>query len=392
MTTWQEFTDRLLMKYFPPTKNAKLRNEITSFQQLDEESLYEAWEQFNELLRKCLHHGIPHSIRMETFYNGLNTHTKMVVDASRNGALLAQSNNEAYKMLERISNNKYQWPTSREPTGRKVVDVHEVDALTSLAAQVSSMSNILMNMSVGMSPQMGQPRGQLVEVSCVYCGNGNTFDNFLYNPVSVCFMGNQNRSNPQANTFNQGWGQHQNLSWNDQGVVSSNSYMPNRPTYPPRYTQQVPQPRPQQAVISSSLETLMKEYMAKIDVVIQSHTASLRNLEIQMGQLSNDLRNRPQGSLTSDIESQRQEGKKRCKAITLRNGKELEIAKENYGHEGEPSSIQSNEKTRENIGTSILTKPASAQNAITSTSQQNCPEIQKFQQPVPFPHRFQNQK
>ena len=60
ISTWQKLVERFLVKYFPPRKNAKLRNEITTFQQLDDESLYKAWEQFKELLRKCPHHGIPH--------------------------------------------------------------------------------------------------------------------------------------------------------------------------------------------------------------------------------------------------------------------------------------------------------------------------------------------
>ena len=44
ISTWQELLERFLVKYFPPSKNAKLRKEITTFQQLDDESLYEAWE------------------------------------------------------------------------------------------------------------------------------------------------------------------------------------------------------------------------------------------------------------------------------------------------------------------------------------------------------------
>ncbi|KAA3461920.1 hypothetical protein EPI10_028454 [Gossypium australe] len=48
-------------------------------------------------------------IMLETFYNCLNTYTRMVVDASVNGALLLKSYNEAYEILERISNNNYQW-------------------------------------------------------------------------------------------------------------------------------------------------------------------------------------------------------------------------------------------------------------------------------------------
>ena len=95
------------MKYFPPNKNAKLRNDITSFQQVDGEALYEAWERFKELLRKCPYHGLPHWIQMETFYNGLNAQTRSMVDASANGALLMKSYNEAYEILEQMSKVAY---------------------------------------------------------------------------------------------------------------------------------------------------------------------------------------------------------------------------------------------------------------------------------------------
>ena len=40
--TWNDLADKFLMKYFLSTKNAKLRNEITSFHQLEDESLYDA--------------------------------------------------------------------------------------------------------------------------------------------------------------------------------------------------------------------------------------------------------------------------------------------------------------------------------------------------------------
>ncbi|GMN48217.1 hypothetical protein TIFTF001_017407 [Ficus carica] len=64
--------------------------------------------------------------------------------------------------------------------------------------------------------------------------------------------------------------------------------------------------------------------MAKNDAIIQnqsaliqSQAASLRTLENQVGQLANVLSNRPQGSLPRD-------GKEHCKAITLRNGRQIE--------------------------------------------------------------------
>ena len=75
--------------------------------------MYDAWERFKELLRKCHHHGIPCCIQIETFYNGLNPSTRLMVDTLVNRALLFKSYNEAYEILERIANDNYQWPSSR---------------------------------------------------------------------------------------------------------------------------------------------------------------------------------------------------------------------------------------------------------------------------------------
>ena len=107
ITTWNDLANEVLLKYFPPTKNAKLRNEITSFHQLEDESLYDTWERFKELLRRYPHHDIPCCIQMETVYNGLNPSTRLMVDALTNGALLSKSYNKAYEILERIANNNY---------------------------------------------------------------------------------------------------------------------------------------------------------------------------------------------------------------------------------------------------------------------------------------------
>ena len=95
------------MKYFPLTNNANLRNEITSFNQLGDESYCDTYKIFKELLKRCPHHGIPCCIQLETFYNGLNSSTRLMVDTSANRDLLSKSYNEAYEILKRIANNNY---------------------------------------------------------------------------------------------------------------------------------------------------------------------------------------------------------------------------------------------------------------------------------------------
>lgn len=64
-----------------------------------------------------------------------------------------------------------------------------------------------------------------------------------------------------------------------------------------------------QQATGSSLENMFKEYMAKTDAAIQTHQASLRNLEVQMGQIANELKVRPLGKLPSDTESSKKERK-----------------------------------------------------------------------------------
>ncbi|XP_062088966.1 uncharacterized protein LOC133795533 [Humulus lupulus] len=381
-----------LRKYFPPTRNAKFRSEIMSFQQLEDESTSDAWERFKELLRKCPHHGIPHCIQMETFYNGLNAASRMVLDASANGAILSKSYNEAFEILERIASNNYQWSNTRAPTSRKVAGVLEVDALTALTAQMASMTNILKNMSLGSNIQPAAAI-QSGDNSCVYCGDGHMFENCPSNPAAVCYVGNQNfnrNSGPYSNSYNPAWRQHPNLSWGGQGASSSSVPAQGKQAYPPGFSQQprAPQPQHPQGSQSNSLESLMRDYMAKNDAVIQSQAASLRNLEMQLGQLANDLKNRPQGSLPSDTENPRRDGKEHCKAINLRSGKILENSEEKIKGSGEPTSIQTEGESSKKPAKEVTeTGPVD-----TASGQQSVPVKSIPKPPLPFPQRFRKQQ
>ncbi|GJS04813.1 retrovirus-related pol polyprotein from transposon TNT 1-94 [Tanacetum coccineum] len=51
--TWEDLITKFLNKYFPPGRTAKKIEEINNFQQESDETLYQAWECFKELLMKC---------------------------------------------------------------------------------------------------------------------------------------------------------------------------------------------------------------------------------------------------------------------------------------------------------------------------------------------------
>nr|GFA11525.1 reverse transcriptase domain-containing protein [Tanacetum cinerariifolium] len=55
--TWDDLVSKFINQFFPLSKTKNIHNEITRFQQRFDESFYEAWDRFNDLLRACPHHG-----------------------------------------------------------------------------------------------------------------------------------------------------------------------------------------------------------------------------------------------------------------------------------------------------------------------------------------------
>nr|GFA00054.1 DNA-directed DNA polymerase [Tanacetum cinerariifolium] len=75
--TWEDLVFKFINQFFPPSKTTNLRNEITRFQQRFDESFYEAWERFNDLLRACPQHRFSELHQLDTFYNALNSKSKV---------------------------------------------------------------------------------------------------------------------------------------------------------------------------------------------------------------------------------------------------------------------------------------------------------------------------
>ncbi|GKF54867.1 reverse transcriptase domain-containing protein, partial [Tanacetum coccineum] len=53
LLTCDDLVSKFINKFFPPSKTTNLRNEITRCQQKFDETFYEAWDRFNDLLRGC---------------------------------------------------------------------------------------------------------------------------------------------------------------------------------------------------------------------------------------------------------------------------------------------------------------------------------------------------
>jgi len=78
-----------------------------------DETLYEAWEHFKDLLRLCPHHGLQRWMIIQTFYNGVTQAVKSTVDAAAGGTLISKTDNDAYTLINKMTLNNFQWSSER---------------------------------------------------------------------------------------------------------------------------------------------------------------------------------------------------------------------------------------------------------------------------------------
>ena len=92
--------------------------------------------------------------------------------------------------MERIANNNYQWPSTRQTTAKGAAKIYNMDAFISLSAQVISLTNMVKAITTALATV-----NQVAEISYMYCGEGHLFDDCSGNPASVNYVGNFNRQN-----------------------------------------------------------------------------------------------------------------------------------------------------------------------------------------------------
>jgi hypothetical protein len=58
VSTWEKCSNAVLAKFFPLGNTNALWNKISSFKQLTEENIAEAWERLQDYISACPHHRI----------------------------------------------------------------------------------------------------------------------------------------------------------------------------------------------------------------------------------------------------------------------------------------------------------------------------------------------
>ena len=366
ITTWDVLAQKFLAKYFPPSKTAKMRNDITSFMQMDMETLYEAWEHFKELLRRCPHHQLPVWLQVQTFYNGLSPTNRSMIDAAAGGTINQKMEEEAFDLIDEMASNSYQWQTECMMP-KRLAAVQGVDCVPTLLAEIAALRAEVNNLKgTAMHVQ---------SITCDLCGGGHDTSNcqtgnpFAKTTDTANYIGNffrPQQNNPYSNTYNQGWRQHPNFSWSNQNAAQQP---------PPGF--QVPEKK-------SNMEELMVKFMQNQEATIknleaklrQDQTAAIRNLEMQIGQMAKIISERPQGSLPSNTETNPRE---QVNAITLRSGTKLE----------EPHQKKETEEptTNKEPSTKIRQSPKQPADGWSPGIRFADPNVKPYVPPLPFPER-----
>ncbi|XP_027368318.1 uncharacterized protein LOC113874281 [Abrus precatorius] len=173
ITSWIDLVNKFLIKYFPPSKSVKLRSEITSFVQQDGEYLYDAWERYKDLLRRCSHHCIPEWMQIQTFYNGMNVVTKTMVDAATGGSLNTKTVEIAQQLIEMMANSMYQSFSERHVPSK---GEFEAKTLETLINQNQMKNQLLFEQLAALTQQINTFQAGTVKTSnliCDFCGGNH---------------------------------------------------------------------------------------------------------------------------------------------------------------------------------------------------------------------------
>ncbi|GJY44053.1 reverse transcriptase domain-containing protein [Tanacetum coccineum] len=199
--TWDDLVSKFINKFFPPSKTTNLRNEITRFQQRFDETFYEAWDRFNDLLRACPHHGFSELHQLDTFYNALNSNDQDSLNSAAGGNFLDKMPRDCLRIIE--SKSKVRNSRSKAV----VAKVSTSNSTPGISPDVAELKDMVKALLLDKKNQSQAPATvKAVEESCVTCGgahshrncpatDGNVYRDNIQEYVSQAAVANFNQGN-----------------------------------------------------------------------------------------------------------------------------------------------------------------------------------------------------
>ena len=111
VTNWEELVEAYMSRFSPPALTSERIGEIIVFKQGEDDSLYNAWERYKRLLKRCPMHRIDLITQMDIFYHSMNYASKGIIDAACRGAFKRRSAKEARQLIEDLAKCNYKSPS-----------------------------------------------------------------------------------------------------------------------------------------------------------------------------------------------------------------------------------------------------------------------------------------
>ncbi|XP_048604752.1 uncharacterized protein LOC125582218 [Brassica napus] len=135
ITAWNECKRAFLEKFFSISRTAKIRNEISNFQQKNLEGFSEAWERFKGYWSQCPHHGFTKESFLSTFYRGALPEFRSRLDTASNGFFLGKTEEDAEELVENMAKSDSVYSEEYDRSNRGD-DQHTRKELKSLQAKL----------------------------------------------------------------------------------------------------------------------------------------------------------------------------------------------------------------------------------------------------------------
>jgi len=167
--TWDELELKFLEKYFPMSKYWDKKMEIQNLKQGESEFLYDAWERFTFMLKRCPNHELTEKQYLQIFTEGLTHNIRMFLDASAGGSLKNKTDHEVQDLIESMAQNEYRADTEKKKRG--VFGVSDTTSILANQAAMNKQIEALTKEFQGFT--LANKQQQVVAVRCDLCGEGH---------------------------------------------------------------------------------------------------------------------------------------------------------------------------------------------------------------------------
>lgn len=225
--TFDEMVAKFLTKYFPPSMVTKLRNDISNFRQLPDESLFEAWERYKLSIDRCPNHNMLLVTQIDTFYNGLTLRHRDILNAAAGGTFMKRRPEECYDLIENMTAHHNFWDSSAERDESCKSVTPASGESTALTKKVDDLATAMLRMNQTMTQMMQNQQVKAVIHSCETCGGPHPYSEC---PATSSYT--QENVYAAQGSYNQG-----GTSYQPQGDRNLLSYRSNNFLGPPGFNQ-----------------------------------------------------------------------------------------------------------------------------------------------------------